>query len=357
MHSAHGEVDGMQQEAYLTSREMSSILQRIPDIVYRLDTAGRVTYVNEAVRRYGYDPSKMAGTHLLDYVHPQDRQRAAHRLNERRTGDRRTKALEIRLLISGSMQGLTEHPVRPVFREPVLLLHAEGLYEDGLGVEHFVGTQGIARDITDRRSSEEKYATVFRAAPIGVAVTKCDDARILDVNEEFQRILGYRHDEFIGRSAFEIGAWVNPEERAHIVSLLRKGEPAQDLEVQWRTKSRDVRTVRLSGRLIDLGGVDYLVTTGVDISERQRERTRTWRRAQVEEERLIPEALSVLTLRELQVCLHVSRGLSSKEIARLMGISFRSVETHRSHIRRKLHVEGKNLFVHLQRLLGRPFCQ
>ena len=89
-----------QQALSKSEKELASILQRTPDVIYRLDSEGRITFVNEAVRRYGYDPLKMIGTRLLDYVHPEDRDLARHRVDERRAGERSTKTLEIRLLTS-----------------------------------------------------------------------------------------------------------------------------------------------------------------------------------------------------------------------------------------------------------------
>jgi len=37
----------------------------------------------------------------------------------------------------------------------------------------------------------------------------------------------------------------------------------------------------------------------------------------------------------------IRHGLSSKEIGKLMGLSIRSVETHRNNIRKKLGIGGK----------------
>ena len=255
-------------------KELSSLLQRTPDIIFRLDMEGRITFVNAAVRRYGYDPAKMVGTSLLSYVHPEDRDLARRRLNERRKGDRSTEALEIRLLTSRGDERVAEYTALLVQQEPVLLVQAEGLYERGTGPEHYIGTQGIARDITDRKraidalkKSEEKYSKVFHAAPAGITLTSLDEARFLDVNEEFERIYGFSRDELIGRTAFDIGLWPDPSEREHIVNLLRQGEPVKGLEVQGRRKNGEARTVRYNGQLIDIGGIDYLISAVVDTTD------------------------------------------------------------------------------------------
>jgi PAS domain S-box-containing protein len=277
LHRAIRQTLSTQHALSKSEKELSSILQRTPDIIYRLDTEGRITFVNAAVRHYGYDPSKMVGTYLLNYVHPDDRELAKHRLNERRTGDRSTEALEIRLLTSRGDERVAEYTAVPVQQEPVLLVQAEGLYESGTGPEHYIGTQGVARDITDRKravdalkKSEEKYFKVFHAAPAGITLTSLDEARFLDVNEEFERIYGFSRDELIGRTAFDIGLWPDPGEREHIVNLLRKGEPVKELEVQGRRKNGEVRTVRYNGQLIDIGGIDYLISAVVDTTDQKR---------------------------------------------------------------------------------------
>jgi len=52
------------------------------------------------------------------------------------------------------------------------------------------------------------------------------------------------------------------------------------------------------------------------------------------------EHLAMLTDRERDVLDQVTKGLSSKAIARVLDISYRTVELHRSHIMEKLHVRS-----------------
>tara|TARA_R110000787_G_scaffold85497_1_gene182375 strand:- start:230 stop:523 length:294 start_codon:yes stop_codon:yes gene_type:complete len=47
-----------------------------------------------------------------------------------------------------------------------------------------------------------------------------------------------------------------------------------------------------------------------------------------------------LTTREQLILTHVAQGKSSKEIARILNISFRTVEAHRRNMKSKLNIES-----------------
>jgi len=57
-----------------------------------------------------------------------------------------------------------------------------------------------------------------------------------------------------------------------------------------------------------------------------------------------------LTPREIEICNMIKNGLSSKEISQLLNVSFRTIEIHRTHIRKKLDIAHKdiNLVTYLQ---------
>jgi PAS domain S-box-containing protein len=129
-----------------TKQEVESIVKTVPDIIYRLDPQGRLTFVSDSVKRYGYEPKELLGTNVIKLVYPEDREKTIHKIKERRTGDRSTKSFETKFLTKNQM---------PVSFE-VFIISAEGLYsssEAGLG--DFLGTQGIARDISARKQAEE----------------------------------------------------------------------------------------------------------------------------------------------------------------------------------------------------------
>ena len=80
-----------------TKLEIESIVKTVPDIIYRLDPQGRLTFVSDAVKRYGYQPDELLGTKVMKLVYPEDKAKMVHRIKERRTGARSTKSFETRL--------------------------------------------------------------------------------------------------------------------------------------------------------------------------------------------------------------------------------------------------------------------
>ncbi|MCE5250517.1 PAS domain S-box protein [bacterium] len=142
-----------------SEERLDSIVRTIPDIIYRLDSEGKIVFVNSAVEQYGYTTDELIGRDILDFVCPRDREKASYRLNERRTGDRHTKSFEIRLMRKD--QVCIEFDIKSdiVSSMPVFSVDAEGIYiAQGTKNQVFLGTQGIARDITDRKHYEEEKA-------------------------------------------------------------------------------------------------------------------------------------------------------------------------------------------------------
>jgi PAS domain S-box-containing protein len=147
---------------------LNSIIKSVPDIIYRLDPEGKITFISDAVKKYGYEPDELLGVHISELVHPGDRERARYRINERRTGNRSTHSLEVRLLKKDHRAIDFEVKTTSLDDVPVLLVNAEGMYfpsrpcADGL-----LGTQGVARDITERKQLEEQLLQSQKMEAIG----------------------------------------------------------------------------------------------------------------------------------------------------------------------------------------------
>ena len=129
-----------------------------PDVIYTLDDRGVITYINDSVRRtLGYAPEELIGKDYLVLVPPGEVDNARYRINERRTGERATRNLELQLKRKEDL--LSELAERTSRDEVTVELSAMGMYRDVGGQKRlFVGSYGVARDISERKQAEATIA-------------------------------------------------------------------------------------------------------------------------------------------------------------------------------------------------------
>jgi len=145
-----------EQALEVSEKKYMNLVENSPDIIYFLDPEGRFTFVGGALRSLlGYVPQDLLGRHFQCVMRPEDVNRTEGRFNERRTGNRATRQFEICLLPKSKERER---------REPVFEVHAFGVYDEAqTGQEkRFLGTYGVARDISDSRRAEEQLGKTCR---------------------------------------------------------------------------------------------------------------------------------------------------------------------------------------------------
>jgi PAS domain S-box-containing protein len=104
------------------------------------------------------------------------------------------------------------------------------------------------------KECEEKFLKAFRQSPLALMLTSAQDHRYIDVNETFERITSWKRDDVIGRTPFDLGIWVNPNQRVDLVKTLLSGGTVRNLEFRVRMKNGEVRTAVGSADLIEING-------------------------------------------------------------------------------------------------------
>lgn len=196
---------------------------------------------------------------LNDYIHPDDQPLVTASIKEAI----RTKSifvLEHRVLKADSSWGWTLSRAVP------------SLDENGEISEWF----GTAIDLTRRklaeealRENEEKFSAIFRSNPNAIVLSHKKDGKIIDVNDAFLTLLGRTREEVIGKTSYQLTMFSNPEDRSKAVAKLSAEEQVYNQEVKIRRASGEERTVILSIVPLHLNGINAMVTTLQDMTDRK----------------------------------------------------------------------------------------
>jgi PAS domain S-box-containing protein len=237
---------------------LAAIVASSEDPIISKDLTGTVTSWNQAAERtFGYLSDEIVGKSILQLIPPELHHEEDEVLRKLRAGERIDHYETIRIRKNGERfpVSVTISPVR-----------------DDTG--RVIGASKIARDISDRKKSDESR---FRLAAI---VDSADDAIIgkdlngvvTSWNDGARRMFGYTADEMIGQPILRLIPTELHYEEDGILRKLRAGERVDHFET--RRIRKDGSTVEVSVTISPIGdesgGVIGASKIARDISDRKR---------------------------------------------------------------------------------------
>ncbi|MEG4807169.1 PAS domain S-box protein [Microcoleus sp. F8-D3] len=139
-------------------------------------------------------------------------------------------------------------------------------YNDNLAVQ-------VAERTADLAKAKEKFSKAFRLSPNAITLTRISDGRHIEANESFCRMMGYSHEEIIGKTAVELNFWASLGERDRMIQMLKNKTAIHNYELRFRNKNGTERTALLSIETIDIDGEACFLSISSDITERQKAET------------------------------------------------------------------------------------
>jgi len=254
-------------EAALRESEtkFKGLAERSRDIIFVTDSEGVLIYVSPFVKKMlGFTPDEFSGKPFSQFLIPSEVPQAMSRFNEVLKYHHNIEDLSVKL------KGKTGKIIYGEVRASPVILNNRA-----------VGTQGIIRDITERKRAEEeiKKLSQFRESIIdnaNVWLNVLDvNANVLIWNKAAEVISGYSRDEVVGHG--KIWEWLYPDEayRKEIATkaeAIIKGDVVENLETTIRCKDGQVRIIAWHSRnLTDEKGASIgSIALGRDITERKR---------------------------------------------------------------------------------------
>jgi PAS domain S-box-containing protein len=236
------------------------IVETTSEGIWLLDSKFHTSFVNrQMAQMLGYQPGEMIGRSVFDFYFPEDVDRKRQVLARRRDG--LSEHCDDRFRRRDGAELSVRTAAIPIFKD------------NG----EFDGTLAMMSDITERKraeealeKSEEKFSKAFRQSPMALAITSATDYRYLEVNESFERFSGWRREELIGHTPFDIGLWVDPQENDKVARHVQNEGSLRLFESHFRMRDGTIRTGLVGAELIELDGEPCVLAVGMDITEQKR---------------------------------------------------------------------------------------
>ncbi len=133
-------------------------------------------------------------------------------------------------------------------------------------------TPGRCQDRVDHFPDRELLCRLVRFIPAICVLSRFEDGRILEVNQRFLDVSGFRREEVVGKTGLELEVWAHPEDRQRFFTELGRQGHCLYLDTEFKIKDGRGIPSRISAQLVRAEGETCVLTVSHDISESRQAR-------------------------------------------------------------------------------------
>lgn len=239
----------------LSEARFRAVIDNISEVISIVDAQGTSLYQSPALRSlYGYDPETFSGRNALSLVHPDDMAMARERFAALLRSPGSVDRLEYRYRHADGGWVNVESNAIALLDDPAI-----------------GGVLITSRDITARKRADAALHLTRRAIEAAALAFEWYDetGRIVDVNAQCCRDLGYSREELLKLSLCDIDpdypAELWPDIRARVKAL-----GTLTAETSHRRKDGTLFPVVVTANYVEFEGREYIFTYAQDVTERNR---------------------------------------------------------------------------------------
>ena len=249
-------------ELIRSEQRLKTLMEKMPEAV-GVASEGKIVFTNKAnADIFGYQKEELIGKPVIDFLHPDDRERAGKRIGE---------------LMAGGEEQYAQYKM---IRKDGADFPGE-IYSRKFQFEGKPALLSVIRDITERVTAEKKLrdtmaqlTVILDFQPVVTYTSKTEgDYALTYVTNNVFELTGYKPEEFTSKSSF----WVDnlhaedAERALENLSNLREKEISSH-EYRWRISDGSFIWIYESMRLIrgKDGSDDHIVGMWQDITERKK---------------------------------------------------------------------------------------
>lgn len=299
--------------------DLSKFFDLALDLFCIAGTDGYFKHVNPAFSRtLGYTREELLSIPFLELVHEDDRELTRREVQRLASGEDTVKFENRYQCKDGSWRWLEW--TCPTSIDKCGLLYA------------------VARDITATKEAQQQLLirdSIFSSMQNGLLITDARQADnpIIYCNAAFQKLTGYSSDEILGRNCrFLQGHDTNQPQINLLREAIREGKSCRVLLRNYNKQGTLFWNELIISPVRDEdGAVTHFVGLQYDISEIMRANSGRWAE--------VSQRMEVLPPRQREIMELMVSGSNTKSIAVKLGISPKTVETHRARMFKTMSVD------------------